>query len=80
MQVDVRDSGSIPGLGRFPGGGHGNPLRYFCQKSVVGYNPWGRKELDTTEATLATKVAIYSGPVVISISKCKQKAGCKYLA
>ena len=23
---DIRDSGSIPGLGRFSGGGHGNPL------------------------------------------------------
>ena len=27
---DVRDSGSIPGLGRSPGGGHGNPLQYSC--------------------------------------------------
>ena len=25
---DVRDKGSIPGLGRSPGGGHGNPLQY----------------------------------------------------
>ena len=23
---DLRDMGSIPGLGRYPGGGHGNPL------------------------------------------------------
>ena len=27
---DIRDSGSIPELGRFPGGGHGNPLQYSC--------------------------------------------------
>ena len=27
---DVRDVGSIPGPGRFPGGGHGNPLQYSC--------------------------------------------------
>ena len=27
---DVRDAGSIPGLGRSPGGGHGNPLQYSC--------------------------------------------------
>ena len=27
---DVRDSGSIPGFGRSPGGGHGNPLQYSC--------------------------------------------------
>ena len=25
---DIRDTGSIPGLGRFPGGGNGNPLQY----------------------------------------------------
>ena len=43
------DSGLIPGLGRSPGGGHGNPLRYSClenphgEKSLVGYSPWGRK-------------------------------------
>ena len=27
---DVRDSGSIPGSGRFPGGRHGNPLQNSC--------------------------------------------------
>ena len=27
---DVRDPSSIPGLGRSPGGGHGNPLQYSC--------------------------------------------------
>ena len=49
------DLGSIPGLGRSPGGGHGNPLQYSRlenprgQRSLVGYSPWGRKELDTTE-------------------------------
>ena len=37
--------GSIPGLGRFPGGGLGNPLQYSClenppgQRSLVGYSP-----------------------------------------
>ena len=47
--------GSIPGLGRSPGGGHGNPLQYSClenphgQRGPVGSSPWGRKELDTTE-------------------------------
>ena len=49
------DLSSIPGLGRFRGGGHGNPLQYSClenphgQRSLVGYSPWGRKELDMTE-------------------------------
>ena len=52
---NVGDLGSVPGLGRFPGGGHGNPLQYSClenphgRRSLAGPNLWGRKELDTTE-------------------------------
>ena len=30
---DTRDMGSIPGLGRPPGGGHGNPLQYSCPEN-----------------------------------------------
>ena len=46
---------SIPGSGRSPGGGHGNPLQYSClenphgQRNLVGYSPRGCKELDMTE-------------------------------
>ena len=32
---DIRDMGSIPGLGRSPGGGHGNPLQYSLGTSLV---------------------------------------------
>ena len=32
---DIRDSGSVPGLGRSPGGGHDNPLQYSCLESPV---------------------------------------------
>ena len=45
--------GAIPGLGRSPGGGNGNPLQYSSlenphgQRSLVGYSPWGCKESDT---------------------------------
>ena len=52
---NVGDLGSIPGLRRSPGGGHGNPLQCSRlekprgQKSLVGYSPWGCKQLDTTE-------------------------------
>ena len=51
----MRDLGSIPGLRRSPGGGHGNPPQYSClentheQGGLVGHSPWGRKESDTTE-------------------------------
>ena len=49
------DLGSMPGLGSSPGGGHGNPVQYSClenrhgQRSLVGYSPWGGKELNMTE-------------------------------
>ena len=43
------DQGSIPGLGRYPGEGNGNPLQYFCLKNSMDYSPWGHKELGTTE-------------------------------
>ena len=51
----VGDLGSILGLERPPGEGHGNLLQdYFLenpygQRNLVGYSPWGHKELDTTE-------------------------------
>ena len=32
---DVRDVGSIPGLGTSPGGGHGNPLQCFCLENPM---------------------------------------------
>ena len=32
---DARDAGSIPGLGRSPGGGHGNPLQYSCLENPM---------------------------------------------
>ena len=35
MQGDVRDTGSIPGLGRSPGGGHSNPLQYSCLENPM---------------------------------------------
>ena len=32
---DIRDAGSIPGSGRFSGGGHGNPLWYSCLENPM---------------------------------------------
>ena len=49
------DVGSIPGSGRSPGEGNGNPLQYpwpgesHGGRSLVGYSPRVRKESDTTE-------------------------------
>ena len=37
---DVRDSGSIPGSGRSPGGGHDNPLQYSCLENPMDRGAW----------------------------------------
>ena len=37
---DIRDVGSIPGLGRSPGEGHGNPLQYSCLENAMGEGAW----------------------------------------
>jgi len=55
--ADRKDSGSIPGSGRSPGGGHSNPPQYSClenphgQRSLAGCSPQGGKQSNTTEAT-----------------------------
>ena len=37
---DTGDIGSIPGLGRFPGGGNGNPLQYSCLENPMDRGDW----------------------------------------
>ena len=37
---DLRDTGSIPGLGRYPGEGHGNPLQESCLESPMDRGAW----------------------------------------
>ena len=39
---NVRDQGSIPGLGRFPGEGNGNPLQYSCLENPMDGGAWCR--------------------------------------
>ena len=51
---NIRDTGSIPGWGRSPGGGHGNSLQYSCLQNPIDRGDWwatvhGVTESDTTE-------------------------------
>ena len=54
---DIRDAGSIHGTGRYPGGGHGNPLQYSCLENPMDRGAWwatvhgGHKESNMTEVT-----------------------------
>ena len=56
--ANAGDTGSVPQLGRSPREGSSNPLQYSCLENSMDrevwqatYSPWGRKELDTAEAT-----------------------------
>ena len=57
LPANAGDMGFIPGWGRSPGGGNGNPLQHSMlgkshgHRSLVGYSLWGCKESDTTEHT-----------------------------
>ena len=53
---NLRDVGSIPELGRSPGGGHGNPIQYFCLEDPMdrgerGTTVYRVAQSDTTEVT-----------------------------
>ena len=58
LPANERDTGSIPGLGRSPGGGHGTPLQPSCLENPMYrgawwaiYSPWGCKRAGHDLAT-----------------------------
>ena len=64
---NTEDQCLIPGLGKFPGEENGNPFLYFLpgkshgQRSLVGYSPWGCKEVETTEGLTLSSLVVVCG-------------------
>ena len=61
LPSNAGDTGSIPGMGRSPGGGHGNPLQYSCQDNPMDREAWwavlrGVTEPYTTEHARTSKL------------------------
>ena len=67
----------ITELGRFSGGGNGNPLQYSCQdnsterRALVGYSPWGHKELDRLSTHMKVKEESEKVGLKLNIKKIK---------
>ena len=40
LPANAEDEGSIPGSGRYPGEGNGNPLQYSCLENTMGRGAW----------------------------------------
>ena len=73
------DAGLIPGTGRSPGGGHGNPLQYSCLENPRDRAAWqatvhGVAESDTTEHARTHARVTMRGATLIKIQKYGSKA------
>ena len=66
--------GSVPGLGRSPGGGHGNPLQYSCLENPMHRGAWWatahRSQLDMTEATERIHTQVFSPILWVAFLHC----------
>ena len=72
---DIREAGSIPGLGR-SSGGCGNPLQYSCLESPMGGGAWQSKgsQRDVTEATYHACMTLNSNNLPLSESFLRSSA------
>ena len=52
---DVKDAGLIPGLGRSPGGGHGDPLQYSCLENPMDRGDWRATVLRVAQSRTGLK-------------------------
>ena len=71
---DARDSVSVPGWGRSPGGGHGNPLQHSCLESPMDRGAWWAAIRGVTKnrTRLSTHTHTYTPQKVISLSSSVQ--------
>ena len=69
---DIRDVGSIPGSGRSPGGGHGNPHQYSCLEKSTDRGAWWAMVHRVTELDLACTHVLITTSAMIPNSTASQ--------
>ena len=57
---DSRDVGSIPGLGRSPGLGNGNPLQYSCQENSMDRGAWWATVHEVAESDMTEQLSVHT--------------------
>ena len=69
---DIRDVGSIPGSGMYPGGGHGNPLQYSCLENPMDREAWWATVYGITKSQTGLSMHAHKlNQVLISLSPLK---------
>ena len=71
---DVRDTDSVPGLGRSPGVGNGNPLQYFCLENPRDGGAWWAAVYGVAQSRTGLKQLSSSSKIV---DTCSHMAGKK---
>ena len=69
---DVRDSDSIPGSGRSPGRGHGNPLQYSCLENPMDRGAWRAAVHGVTESGMTERLSVHARCCTIVTIKCDE--------
>ena len=68
---DIRDTGSIPGSGRSPGEGNGNPLQYSCLENPMDRGAWWATAYNVVESwTRLKRFSMHTRIYVLILSFC----------
>ena len=75
LPANARDVGLIPGPGRFPGIGNGNPLQYLCLEHSMDRGAWQAPVNEVAESDLTDWLSTYTQVYIFKILECMYTRG-----